>query len=116
VKIVILHKDGKVEMATIPYTIDSAGPEFRVETSVRGGKLHVRIIGKELLRSATIVDASGKRVDLVLAADRMSLEGELDLAAGSHQLKVVVMDRARNEADKTVTVTIPASGLAKVGQ
>jgi hypothetical protein len=38
----------------------------------------------------------------------------LELSAGSHQLKIVVMDRARNETDKLVEVNVPAGSAAGV--
>ncbi|MBT8491941.1 MAG: VIT and VWA domain-containing protein [Deltaproteobacteria bacterium] len=116
VKIVIVHNDGKIEMATIPYTIDSSGPDFQVETKVVGGVVRIKVTGKELLRAATVLTAAGQRIDLVLSADRMSLEGELELKPGNHQLKVVVMDRARNESDKQVSVSIAKGPLAQVSQ
>ncbi len=109
VKIVIAHANGRVEMASIPYTIDSSGPEITIETEAKDGFALIRVTSTEALRTATVLTDSGVRVDLKLSADRMSLEGRIDLAAGSHALKVVVSDRARNESEESVDVVIASS-------
>ncbi len=106
VKVVIAHANGRVEMATIPYTIDSSGPDIKIETEVVGKFALVRVSSTEALRRATVLTSSGKRIDLKLSADRMSLEGKVLLGEGSHELKVVVSDRARNESEARVEVVI----------
>jgi Ca-activated chloride channel family protein len=106
VKVVIAHADGHVEMATIPYTIDSSGPEIKIETEAGEGFAVIRVTSTEALRTATVVSKDGTRVDLTLSADRMSLEGKIALTAGTHALTVVVSDRARNESEESVDVVI----------
>lgn len=108
VKVVIVHHGGRIEMATIPYTIDSSGPEFRVEADVENGVATLRVIGAEAMRTATAVTTSGDRLDLILSPDRMSLVGTIKLPPGSHALTIVVSDRARNESSEQVNIVIPA--------
>ncbi len=106
VKIVIVHADGTVEVAQIPYTIDSDGPEFEVQTQeVEGGVLLTVETAEDVrLVTAAIADglAPGRRFELQDQGDGRHYSAILPLSPGRHRLRVVVADMARNEADELI--------------
>ncbi|GAB4559884.1 MAG: hypothetical protein Tsb0020_06080 [Haliangiales bacterium] len=112
VKIVIMHADGSVEMAEIPYTIDSEEPDFEVvvEECAGGVILHVVTAEKARLVTAAFADDPSQRVELVAQpdlGDGTHFEAFLPMAPGSHRLRVVVADSARNEAEDEFNVELP---------
>jgi len=118
VPVVIVHRDGRSETITAQYRIDSAEPDFDVDVQPAPGGVTVRVVATEALRKVTValVDDPGVRTELQpegggadAAADggAVAYTGFLPLPAGAHQLRVVVADQARNEADDIVICEVP---------
>ncbi|WP_428261972.1 VIT and vWA domain-containing protein [Haliangium sp.] len=109
VKLVIVHADGTVEMAEIPYTIDSSEPEFEVVVEELAGGARISVVTAEPARlvTAALVSDPSVRIELADQGDGVHFEAFVPLAPGQHELRVVVADSARNEADEPVTVEIP---------
>jgi Ca-activated chloride channel family protein len=97
----IVRADGRVEASVVSYTIDSAEPGFEVFTEARPGGSLVRVLVDEPALEAR-VGSGAAPIALTPSADRLTFEGFVPLAAGEHTLRVVVADRARNEADRVV--------------
>jgi Ca-activated chloride channel family protein len=110
VKIVIVHADGKVEVARIPYTIDSSEPDFEIVTEEVDGGVMVKVVTAEPARLVTVtaVDDPRVRVELADQGDGVRFEALVPLAPGVHRMRTVVADEARNEAEDTFTVDVPA--------
>jgi Ca-activated chloride channel family protein len=110
VKIVIVHADGTVEVARIPYTIDSSEPDFEIVTEEASGGVVIKVVTAEPARLVTVtaVDDPRVRVELADQGDGVHFEALVPLAPGVHRMRVVVADEARNEADDTFTVDVPA--------
>ncbi|ACY14874.1 VIT and vWA domain-containing protein [Haliangium ochraceum] len=108
VKIVIVHADGTVEVARVPYVIDSAEPDFEVVVEELAGGALVRVVTAEPARlvTAAIVGAPAQRVELQDSGDGVHFEAFLPVAPGSYRLRVVVADDARNEADDELPLII----------
>ena len=109
VRVVIVKADGTVEVTTVPYTIDSEGEAFDVETEVTERGLVVRVRAAESSRLVTVALVADPRVrlDLTDAGDQLTFEGALRLRSGRHQLRIVVADAARNESEQLITVEVP---------
>jgi Ca-activated chloride channel family protein len=109
VKIVIVHADGTVEVARIPYTIDSSEPDFEVVTEEVDGGALIKVVTAEPARLVTIaaVNDPSARIELVDLGGGVHFEALMPLAPGSHRLRIVVADEARNEAEDTFTVDVP---------
>ncbi len=106
-RVVIVHADGTVEIAQAPYKIDASEPDFVAETAVSPGGVLVTVttqggIGGVIVGSTA--DAS-VRVTLVDVGGGVFV-GVLPLGPGRHDLRVVVADTARNEADQLLTVEV----------
>lgn len=110
VKIVIVHADGSVEVARIPYTIDSSEPDFEVVTEETDGGALIKVVTAEPARLVTVatVDDPGVRVELQDTGDGVHFEALMPLPPGAHRLRIVVADEARNEAEDTFTVDVAA--------
>jgi len=108
VKVVIVHTDGTTEVARVKYTIDTTDPDFTVTTMETDGGVRVEVETKENARRVTVALASNPqvRVDLVDRGDHRGFEGVLEVPPGSHQLRVVVADKARNESDRLLAVEV----------
>lgn len=108
VKIVILHADGSVEVAEIPYTIDSLGPDFEVVVEEVDGGALMKVVTAEVARLVTVapVDDPGARVELQDLGDGVHFEAFVPLMPGSHRVRIVVADAARNEADDVISVDV----------
>jgi Ca-activated chloride channel family protein len=108
VRVVIRQADGKVEMATIPYLIDSTGPEFEVKTTQTATGVQVVVTAAEESRLVTVALASDPsiRVELTDSGDKLTFSGVLELPPGEHELRVVVADCARNEADSLMKLEL----------
>ena len=63
----------------------------------------------ELVGRVTVADVGspGTRAGLANVGDGLTFGGSLSLPPGRHILRVVVADKARNEADQLVTVEVP---------
>jgi Ca-activated chloride channel family protein len=110
VKIVIVHADGTIEVAKIPYTIDSSEPDFEVVVEEQDGGAMVKVVTAEEARLVTVtgVDDPRLRVELADQGDGVHFEAFVPLAPGVHRMRVVVADEARNEAEDTFTIDLPA--------
>jgi Ca-activated chloride channel family protein len=110
VKIVIVHTDGTVEVARIPYTIDSNEPDFEIVTEEVDSGVLIKVVTAEPARLVTVtaVDDPRVRVELADQGDGVHFELLVPLAPGVHRMRIVVADEARNEAEDTFTVDVPA--------
>jgi Ca-activated chloride channel homolog len=109
VRVVIVHADGTVELAAVPYTIDSAAPDFEVAVTSTGSGVSIAVSTDEpaQLVTAALVGDAAVRTQLAAQGGGRSFAGELALGSGTHQLRVVVADLARNESERIVTVVVP---------
>jgi Ca-activated chloride channel family protein len=109
VLVVIVGADGTVESTTVPYVIDSREPEFTVDAVAAPGGVRLRVAADEASRrvTAALVSDPRLRVGLADAGDGTTFEGVLPLPPGTHELRVVVADEARNEGERVVTVEVP---------
>jgi Ca-activated chloride channel family protein len=94
-QVVIVKRDGTVELAGAAYVIDSKEPGFEVE--IVGGRVRVRT--DELARKVTVASVADPRRRSALRGDGWVFEGDLP---ASGRLRVVVADLARNEASREV--------------
>lgn len=106
-RVVIVRADGTIEVAQAPYKIDSAEPDFLVTTTQLGGNLLVQVeasAGVTGVQLGRVGDAS-LRVALVETTPGVFV-AIVPLAAGLHQLRLVAVDSARNEADRLIDVEV----------
>jgi Ca-activated chloride channel homolog len=110
VKIVIVHADGTTEIARIAYTIDSSEPDFEVVTEEVDGGVVIQVVTAEPARLVTVtaVDDPRVRIELADQGGGVHFEALVPLAPGRHRMRIVVADEARNEAEDTFTVDLPA--------
>jgi len=94
-QVVIVKRDGALELARASYVIDSRAPDFEVDFA--GSRIRVRV--SEPARKVTVVLAADPRRRTVLRGDGREFEGE---RPGTGRLRVVVADLARNEAAREV--------------
>lgn len=106
-RIVIVHADGTVEVARAQYKIDSAEPEFTVATEQVPGGVKVRVDAGIGIGAVTVALAANPKLRVTLAdVGGGVFEGVLALPPGAHELRVVVADTARNEADALHAVEV----------
>jgi Ca-activated chloride channel family protein len=107
VPVTILHADGRLETVTAHYRIDGRAPDFDLTVTPGPGGVTVRVHGAETLRRVTValVDDPRVRVELTTGGER-TFAGWLPLPAGTHRLRVVVADEARNEAEDLVSCQV----------
>jgi len=108
VPVVVQRRDGRTDIVKAHYTIDSRAPDFEASAQPGpGGVLQLEVVSRDALRKVTLALAADPsvRIDLADAGDGRTFRGELVLPPGTHRLRVVVADRARNEADDLLTVT-----------
>jgi len=94
-RVVIVKRDGTLELATASYLIDSCAPDFDVE--LVGSRIRIRV--NEPARKVTVASAVDPRRRRVLEGDGRVFEGEVP---ASGRLRVVVADLARNEGVREV--------------
>jgi Ca-activated chloride channel homolog len=94
-QVVIVKRDGTVELAKASYVIDSKAPDFQVELS--GGFIRVRT--SEPARKVTVASVADPRRRVSLRGDGQVFEGHVP--AGG-RLRIVVADLARNEMAREV--------------
>ena len=94
-QVVIVRRNGTLELARASYIIDSRAPDFEVDFV--GPRIRVRV--SEPARKVTVVLAADPRRRTVLRGDGREFEGE---PPGIGRLRVVVADLARNEAAREV--------------
>ncbi len=104
-QVVIVRADGAVELATATYTIDSSAPGFDVEVEQVDGGLLVRVT-PDVVAGRVSVAVVGKlklRADLADRGDGV-FEGVIAAPRGRSDLRIVVADKARNEAEMVLGV------------
>jgi Ca-activated chloride channel family protein len=107
VPVLVIHHDGHVEYLIGKYTIDSREPEFEPMIQCRKGIMEITVATHEPVREvrAALVIDSSHRVDLRVDRRDPSLTryvGKLSVPQGA-RVRIVVADRARNEADEVVS-------------
>jgi hypothetical protein len=108
-RVVITLADGTIQVASAPYRIDSAEPDFVVETIEAPGGVMVRVTTRDAAGLVTVALAADarQRLELVQVGEAgTEWQGFLALPMGAAELRVVVADTARNEADQTVRVMV----------
>ena len=107
--IVVVRADGSVEIARARYTIDASAPDFLVETIAAPGGVMVKVTTRDVASLVTVADVADprRRLDLVASdATGTVFQGFVALPAGSVDLRVVVADKARNEADQRISFVV----------
>ena len=97
--VLIVKRNGAVEMAKARYTIDSKEPEFEVEAKKVAGLVFVRVKSFEPSRRVTAAFVGDPRRRVELTGIGNDFAGVL---RGSGALRVVVADEARNESVREV--------------
>jgi len=97
--VLIVRRDGHVEVAKAQYTIDSKEPDFEVEARRVAGLVYLRVRPSKPARRvvAALVGDPRRRVELVGVGS--DFRGVL---RGSGPVRVVVADEARNESMREV--------------
>ena len=107
----IVHADGREELTTVAYRIDSAEPEFEAALEAQPLGVVVRVTTHELMREVTAALESdpSQRATLVLVGQEADgsyrYQAFLALPAGAQRLRLVVADVARNEAASSFDIT-----------
>ncbi len=106
VEITIVHADGRMEMGTTAYTIDSEAPQLEVTTQVDGDVVRVTVTANEALREVFLTDEDTPtlRVKLDATDDPKVFLTELLEDEAPVRIRVVATDRARNETVSTLRV------------
>ena len=94
-RVVIVKRDGTLEMAKASYVIDSRPPVFDVD--LVGSRIRVRV--DEPARKVTVALAADPRKRTELSGDGREFQGPLP---GPGAIRVVVADMARNETLREV--------------
>ena len=97
--VLIVRRDGKVEVAKAQYTIDSKEPDFEVEARRVAGLVYLRVTPSKPARRvvAALIANPRRRVELVGAGSEFR-----GVLRGSGAVRVVVADEARNESMREV--------------
>jgi len=109
VRVLVVDDGGDARIVDVPYTIVSDEPEMDFEVEAVEGGVRVRVSAEDGVRLATVavVDDPTLRADLEpLSDERTSWETTFALTPGTHVLRVVAADQARNETEHVVTVTV----------
>lgn len=120
VQVFITGKDGAVTLTTTTYEIDSLAPAFEVGFTSESHGLRISVNADEALREVRVVllgaPSSSLRVggkdcgpdgcQLKRSTDT-NYEGKLELPPGKHKLRIIVTDKARNEAVRVFDVIVP---------
>jgi Ca-activated chloride channel homolog len=97
--VVIVKRNGTVELAKARYTIDSTDPEFEVEAKNVDGLVFVHVTSSEPARRVTAALVANPKRRVELTGDGSQFAGVL---RGSGPVRVVVADEARNESMREV--------------
>lgn len=108
VRVLVVGADGTVTTSSVRFTIDSKSPAMQIDAKPKGAGAIVRVMLDESADEVRIADADDTSNRAVLGAtDDRTFEGFLPLEAGTHRIRVVVADRAHNESERIVTVSVP---------
>ena len=106
-KVLVVHADGEVELATARYTIDSMAPDLEALATTVAGGVTIRVTARDGLVLGSVVAAvvgmPSVRIDLVRQDDGSWL-GVLLLPVGRHEVRIVGADGARNEGELMLAV------------
>lgn len=106
-KVVIVHADGSIEVAQAPYKIDSAEPDFVAEVTPTFGGALIKVTTQGGIAGVVVASAADPSVRVTLVDQHDgTFVGILPLGLGLHELRVVVADTAKNEADQLVSVEV----------
>jgi hypothetical protein len=118
VQIFVTDRQGSLTATTTSYVIDSRSPAFTVSTTEEHQGLRLLVEGDEELREVRVSHVGGQ-APLRLSGHtcsrdgcRLSREdlsrflGIFELSPGTHTLRVVVTDQARNESVREITVVV----------
>lgn len=107
VPVVVITRDGQFQVLTGRYTIDSSEPDFELEATCKRTTMHLVVTTQEPMREvwATLVGEPNKRVRLLPSANDRSKTryfAKIDTETLGERVRLVVTDRARNEAEEIV--------------
>jgi len=97
--VLIVRRDGSIELAKACYTIDSKEPDFEVEAKKVAGLVFVRVRSSEPARRVTAAFVADPRRRIEFTGAGSDFTGVLP---GSGPVRVVVADMARNESVREV--------------
>jgi len=97
--VLIVLRDGNLELAKAQYTIDSKEPDFEVEAKKVAGNILLRVRSSKPARRVTAALVADPRRRVELAGAGSDFTGVLH---GSGPVRVVVADEARNESVREV--------------
>ncbi len=97
--VLIVRRDGSIEVAKACYTIDSKEPDFEVEAKKVAGLVFVWVRSSEPARRVTAALVADPKRRIELAGAGSDFTGVLP---GSGPVRVVVADMARNESVREV--------------
>jgi Ca-activated chloride channel family protein len=108
VPIMVITRDGQLQFLTGSYTIDSSEPEFEPEVHCSTGMMQISVMTQQPMREVwvALVDDPSRRVRFNLAANDPSqthYTAQFKLPAPGARVRIVVTDRARNEAAEVVS-------------
>src|SRR5690606_13626351 len=118
-EIFVTDRYGNLTQTTTRYEIDSHAPAFSVHTTVELDGVRFVVEGDEALKEVRVTHvASHKALRISGSTCKMSgcrLKREeaarfaalLELPPGTHTLRIVVTDLARNESVQELTVVVP---------
>ncbi len=108
VPVLVVQADGRVTATTARYTIDSRSANVDVDARALPQGVELRVTLDEPAGEVRAAPAADPANAVVLApeADRRTFRGRLALPPGRHQVRVVVADLARNEAERVVDVEV----------
>lgn len=108
VRVRVVLADGTSQWSTARYHIDSEEPDFDVELVPVPGGVAVLVFANEAVREARValVADPDQRIALEPNVRGSLYSGFFPLPAGVHELRIVVADTARNEADDVASVVV----------
>jgi len=108
VRLLVVLADGTSQWSTAQYRIDSDEPDFDLEVVPVPGGVAILVFANEAVREAQVALAADpdQRIQLEPNARGTLFSGFFPLPAGVHELRVVVADTARNEADDVAIVVV----------
>ncbi len=107
VSIVITLPNGNVTATSVHYTIDSKAPAIDVVAKAGAAGADLRVTLDEAADEVRVADELDTTNRVVLKDSGNGVfEGKITLARGHHSLRVVVADKAHNEAERIVEVDI----------
>jgi Ca-activated chloride channel homolog len=104
VPILVVTRNGQLEYLSGNYTIDSSEPEFETTVKCTNGTMKITVVSDQPLREvrAALVDTPSRHVQFRVVPNVLHrYDARLKLSRDD-QVRIVVTDRARNEAEEIV--------------